>query len=110
MINDTISHIEESIRKSSDLTGKQKEDLLLQIGELRKEISALSKTHPEQAQSIAGFTQVSMHEAIRGEKDPELARLSFKGLEESVRRFEVSHPQLVGVIDGIMQMLSSMGI
>jgi hypothetical protein len=110
MINDTISHIEESLRKSSTLTEKQKEELLLQIEELRKEISVLSKTNPEQAQSIAGFTQVSMHEAIRGEKNPELTRLSLKGLEESVRKFEVTHPQLVAVIDGIMQMLSSMGI
>ena len=110
MIKDTISHIEKSIRKSSTLSKKQKNEFLHQIGNLRKEISVLSKTNPEQAQSIAGFTQVSMHEAIRGEKNPELAQLSFKGLEESVRRFEVSHPQLVAAIDKIMDMLVAIGI
>jgi hypothetical protein len=110
MINNTISHIEKIIRKSSTLSKKQKKELLHQIGNLQKEISVLSKTNPEQAQSIAGFTQVSMYEAIRSEKNPELTQLSFNGLKESVRRFEVSHPQLVAVIDGIMDMLVAIGI
>ncbi|MFH0975256.1 MAG: DUF4404 family protein [Spirochaetota bacterium] len=110
MINDTISNIEKSIRKSSTLNKKQKKDLHYQITKLKKEISVLAKTNPEQAQSIAGFTQVSLYEAIRGEKNPELAKLSFNGLKESVRRFEVTHPQLVAVIDGIMEQLAAMGI
>ncbi len=110
MINDTISHIEKNIRKSSTLNKNQKKELLQQIRKLRKEISVLSKTNPEQAESIAGFTQVSMHESIHGEKNSVLAQLSFKGLKESVRRFEVSHPQLVAVIDEIMGLLSAMGI
>jgi hypothetical protein len=110
MINDTISNIEKNIRKSSTLNKKQKKDFLHQIGKLQKEISVLAKSNPEQAQSIACFTQVSMHEAIRDEKNPKLAQLSFKGLKESVRRFEVSHPKLVAAIDEIMEMLAAMGI
>jgi hypothetical protein len=110
MIDKTISHIEKIIRKSSTLNKKQKKDFLHQIGMLKKEIVALSKTNPEHAQSIAGFTQVSMHEAIRGEKNAELTRLSFNGLRESVRKFNLSHPQLVAVIDKIMDMFAAIGI
>jgi len=57
---------------------------------LRTEVYHLSKTDAEDAQSIAGFTEVSIHEAIREEKNPQLLKLSFEGafyLCEKLREF-----------------------
>ena len=74
------------------------------------QIGALSKTNQEQAQSIAGFAQVSAHEATREEKNPKSLKHSILGLESSVHDLEQSHPQLVGVVNRIATMLSNMGI
>ena len=65
------------------------------LGTLKSEVAELSKTHGEEAQSIAGFTELSAHEATRTEQNPELLRLSLEGLGSSVQSFERSHPRLV---------------
>jgi hypothetical protein len=77
---------------------------------LKTEISKLSKTSAEDAQSITGFTEVSIHEAMREEKNPQLLKLSLKGLSTSVERFENSHPKLVGIVNSICNTLSNIGI
>ena len=69
-----------------------------------------SKTDAEDAQSIIGFTEVSIHEAIREEKHPQLLKLSLKGLSTSVKRFENSHPKLVRIVNSICNTLSNIGI
>ena len=69
-----------------------------------------SKTQQEQAQSIAGFAEVSTHEATRTEQDPELLKLSLEGLGSSVRGFEESHPRLVQIVNSISSTLSNLGI
>jgi hypothetical protein len=85
-------------------------ELLKLLGELRGEIAALSKTHQEQAQSIASFAEVSAQEATRATKNPETLRHSIGGLESSVGEFEKTHPQLVGIVNRIAGMLANMGI
>ena len=80
------------------------------LSTLKVEVSELSKTHAEQTRSITGFTEVSIHEAIREEKNPQLLKLSLEGLSTSVQGFETSHPKLVGVVNSICLTLSNIGV
>ena len=110
MIEETIKKIEARIRAAEALPGENREDLLRLISTLKSEITALSKTRAEHAESIAGFIDTSTHEATRREKNPELLRLSLAGLEESVKEFEASHPRLAAQVNSICTMLSNAGI
>jgi hypothetical protein len=110
MIEDTVSNIEAKIQASDSIKEDRKRELLQLLGTLKSEIASLSKTNSEQAQSIAGFTEMSAHEATRAEQNPELLQLSLKGLSSSVDGFEKSHPHLVQIVNTISTMLSNLGI
>jgi chromosome segregation ATPase len=110
MLQDTISKIEERIRNAGALQEKSRAELLDLLGQLKSQIGPLSQTNQEQAQSIAGFTDVSAHEATRGEKNPKLLQHSLGGLQSSVADLEQSHPKLVAVVNRLTDMLSNMGI
>jgi hypothetical protein len=80
------------------------------VGTLKSEVAALSKTHGEQAESIAGFADLSTHEATRAEQNPRLLKLSLEGLGSSVKELEDSHPRLVQIVNAISNTLSNLGI
>ncbi len=110
MAEETITQIEDRIKRTQSLNDERKKELLDLLSTLRTEISRLSETNAEDAQSITGFTGVSIHEAVRREKNPQLLRLSLRGLSASVERFEGSHPGLVGIVGSICNTLSNIGI
>ena len=110
MIEDTVGKIEAQIQQSDSISNERKGELLKLLATLKSEVSNLSKTHGDQAESIAGFTAVSAHEATRAHQNPELLELSLKGMSSSVDGFEKSHPQLVQIVNAISQMLSNLGI
>jgi archaellum component FlaC len=110
MIENTIGKIEDRIRGAEAIKDERRQELLQLLGTLKSEVAELSKTHEEQAQSIAGFTEVSTHEAIRAEQNPELLKLSLDGLGSSVRELEQSHPRLVQIVNAISNTLSNLGI
>ena len=110
MIEDTLGKIEDRIRSTEAVQEDRRQELLQLLRTLKSEVAELSKTHGEQAQSIAGFTDLSTHEATRAEQDPELLKLSLEGLGSSVRGFEESHPRLVQIVNDISSTLSSLGI
>ena len=110
MIHETIGKIEERLRASDSIKGENKTELLQLLATLKAEVSSLSRTHSDQAQSIAGFTAVSAHEATRTQRDPQLVELSIQGLSSSVEGFEESHPKLVQVVNSICTTLSNLGI
>src|ERR1700704_589432 len=99
MIEDTIGKIESRIEGADAIKEERRQELLQLLGTLKAEVAALSTTHGEEAQSIAGFTQVSAHEATRTEQNPELLKLSLSGLGSSVEGFEQSHPRLVQIVN-----------
>ena len=107
MIEDTIRQIESRLRSAGDLS---RTELLTLISTLKTEITDLSKTRSEHAESIAGFFDRSTHEATRRDKNPELLRLSLAGLAESVKGFEASHPRLASQISSICTLLANEGI
>ena len=110
MIEETIEKIESRIRAAEAISGTGKNELLTLGSKLKSEITELSKTRAEHAESITGFIDRSTHEATRREKNPELLRLSLAGLEESVKGFEASHPTLVSQINYVCTMLANEGI
>lgn len=110
MIEETISKIKSRIEGADVIKDDRKQELLELLGTLKSEVAELSKTHGDDAQSIAGFTEVSAHEATRTEQNPELLKLSLSGLGSSVQGFEESHPKLVQIVNAISQTLSNLGI
>ncbi len=110
MIQETITQIEARIKKAKSLNEEKKRELLNLLSTLKTEVSELSKTHAEHTESITGFTEISIHEAIREEKNPQLLKLSLQGLSTSVEGFENSHPKLVGIVNSICNTLSNIGI
>jgi hypothetical protein len=110
MITETIQSIEKRIEDTDCLKFKDKQELLDLLSTLETEVVSLSKTHPEQAESITGFTQVSAHEATRKQKDAQLVDLSIKGLTSSIEGFENSHENLVKIVNQIAVTLSNAGI
>ncbi len=110
MIQETINRIENKIKKTKLMQEENKDELLKLVAELKSEITELSKTHPEHAESIIGFADLSAHEAVRDVRNPHLSKLSSEGLRASVREFEQSHPRLVNIVNVISNTLSNMGI
>jgi len=110
MIEDTLKKIEARIQGSDSISDDKRTELRQLLATLKSEIGELSKTHAEQAQSIAGFTELSTHEATRTKQDPQLLKLSLEGLGSSVQGFEESHPHLVQIVNTISSTLSNLGI
>jgi len=110
MIEKTISEIEAQIGGADSVSAERKAELLKLLGTLKTEVAELSKTHGEQADSIANFAKISAHEATRTAQNPQLRELSDLGLRSSVGGFEQSHPRLVQIVNRISQTLSDLGI
>ena len=110
MIEKTISEIEARISGAESVSLTHKQELLKLLGTLKTEVAALSETHGEQADSIAGFAQLSAHEATRAEPNPQLREISAQGLRSSVDGFEQSHPKLVQIVNSISNTLANLGI
>lgn len=110
MIDETLAKIEARIKNSEVISDAKRQELQNLVATLKSEIGALSRTQPEQAQRIAGYTEVSTREATRKEQNPDLLKNSLNGLNSSVKEFEDSHPQLVQVVNTISSTLSNLGI
>jgi len=110
MIDDTLKQMEARLQQAEAIKPENREELMALLGTLKGEIAELSRTHADEAASIAGYAAVSAHEATRGEKNPELLDHSLKGLEASVDGFKQSHPRLVQIVNSVCTALSNLGI
>jgi hypothetical protein len=110
MLHDTISQIETKLRDAGSLKPGQREELLTLLATLKAEVGGLSQTHADEARSIAGYADVSAHEATRAQRNQTLLEHSIEGLRASVAGFEKSHPKLVDIVNRIATTLSNLGI
>jgi hypothetical protein len=110
MIKTTIESIESKVKNTDSMGEEDKQELLKLLSTLETEVLDLSKTHPDEAESITGFTQVSAHEATRGQRNEQLVHLSIKGLTSSIDGFESTHEELVRIVNSIAHILSNMGM
>ena len=109
MSESSLNEIEAKIRNAKSISDGRKTELLQLLGTLKSEVGKLSKTHDEHAQSIAGFAELSAHEATRNEQNPQLLQYSLEGLRSSVEGFEKSHPKLVEIVINISNRLANLG-
>lgn len=110
MIDETIAKIEQQLNAAQAIKPERRQELLKLLETLKAEVSTISSTHGEEATSIAKFTEVSTHEAMRATPDQQLLDLSLEGLRSSARSFEQSHPRLVQIVNSISRTLSNLGI
>ena len=110
MIDRTIHDIEARIQKAPHLGTPQKKELLDLMKQLEQEVSLLSRTYGEEAQSIADFGNLTAGEGLKGRKDPRLFQIAADGFKASVERFELSHPVLVRTVNNICGYFSNLGI
>lgn len=110
MIEETLAKIEAAIKRIDAADLAKKPELMRLLATLKNEVKTLSRTHEDHARSIAGFTQVAAHEALRREKEPHLRKLSLEGLALSVRSFEASHPKMVEAANELCKLLAGIGI
>src|SRR5258706_11862098 len=110
MIDDIIEKMQSRIQNADSITDERRAELMELLRQLKSEVGKLSRTHSEQAESIAGFAELSTHEAVRKEQNPQLLKHSLEGLTSSVEGFEQSHPHLVELVNGISNTLSNLGI
>lgn len=110
MIKVTIEKIESRIQQAESIRDENKGELLDLLAKLKSEVADLARTHEEDAESIASFTEVSAREATRQQTNPRLLSLAIDGLSSSVEEFETSHPKLVQNVDSICRMLAAIGL
>lgn len=110
MVQDTIKRIEDMIRGNESISKEIREELLGLLEGLKPEMEHLSKSHEENAESVAGFMEQSTHEALRKERNPALKQKALDGLSASVKEFEASHPKLVEKVNYIINELANYGI
>lgn len=110
MLQDTIDQIEAKLRDAGSLKPGQREELLTLLATLKAEVAGLSRTHADEARSIAGYAGLSAHEATRAQRNETLLEHSVAGLRASVAGFEKSHPQLVNAVNRIATTLANLGI
>ena len=105
-----LAVISATIQKAKTIPEETRTELLTLVEGLKSEVSILKKTHLEEALSIAGFADVSAHEASRSRKNRHLAETALEGLQGSIRGLENSHPVLAGNVNRFATILSSMGL
>lgn len=110
MAKDTLIRIEDEIKGCESLDEKRREEILELIKNLKDEIDTLEKVSTEDVRSLVTYAETSVKEAMRRKTNPELLNHSLDGLSLAVRRFEVSHPNLVNIINNIGRTLGSLGI
>ena len=89
---------------------KKKAELEKHLSTLRTELDQLAQTDADRAKTIAGFAELSAHEATSPRPHPELLELSVKGLRKSVQEFEQTHPRLVEIVGSLSAILSNVGL
>ncbi len=106
----TIEHIREKIAEAN-LPDDRKDKLFDLVDELKEELDKIADVNREEALHIAKHAE-ALSLAVTDENgvDPEKVDVSAAELRDAVGGFEVTHPQLVKVINGICMMLSSLGI
>jgi len=109
MINSTIERIEEKLN-ATNISAENRTELSAMLRELKAELEQLSHKDSDRAESVAGFAEVTSHEATRQESNQELLDLSISGLNKSVQDLEMEYPALVRTVNGICRFFSSMGV
>jgi len=110
MIESTMKRIEALLEAADQMDPGRRRQLQALLETLKEEVKILAESNREEAESIAGFTGLTTHEAIRKRPDPKLVSISSEGLMASVEGLEASHPRLVSTVNALCNFFSDLGI
>jgi CRISPR/Cas system CSM-associated protein Csm2 small subunit len=110
MKDEQIEKIRSAVESADHIPAAKKAELLALLSRLKPAIAKASQTHKDHAEKIVRLVEASAHEATRGEKKPDAIRKLVRELEQSVEKFEASHPDLVAFVTEYTGFLSALGI
>jgi prefoldin subunit 5 len=110
MRDEQIEKIRSAVEAAEHVPADKKAELLGLLSKLKPAITKASQTHQDHAKSVARLVEASAHEATRAEQKPESIRKLLRELEQSVEKFEASHPELVALVTEYTAFLSALGI
>ena len=110
MRDEQIEKIRSAVESADHIPADKKAELLRLLSRLKPAIAEASQTHKDHAEKIVRLVEASAHEAAHGEKKPEAMRNLVRELDQSVEKFEASHPELVAAVTEYSALLSALGI
>lgn len=110
MTNGAVDKMLKVLESSDGLTKRQKEDMIKLLADLKKELALIPENDKDDAASIVNFAAAGTHEAVKSKRNSILSDLSLKGLSESVRKYEASHPDLFAAVNAVCDYLAGIGI
>jgi hypothetical protein len=108
--DEQIEKIRSAVKSADHIPADKKAELLRLLSRLKPAIAKASQTHQDHAEKIVRLVEASAHEATHGEKKPDAIRKLVRELEQSVKKFEESHPDLVAFVTEYTGFLSALGI
>ena len=108
MKDEQIERIKAAVESADHISADKKAELLRLLSKLKPAIARASQTHGDHAEKIGRLIEASAHEATK--KQPKSARNLVRELEQSVEKFEASHPELVAAVTEYTAFLSALGI
>ena len=110
MNRETLLKIESAISKIEAGSSGEKAELVALLKKLKEGLAALPESKIDDVLSVGYFTEAAAHEVTRENSSVQLRNLSISGISYAVKGFEVSHPELVSVVNEICMILARMGI
>jgi ABC-type transporter Mla subunit MlaD len=110
MNDERIEKTKSAVEAAGHIPDDKKTELLGLLSELKPAIAKASQTHQDHAENIARLVDASAQGATRTEKKPESIKKLLRELEQSVGKFEASHPELVALVTEYTAFLSALGI
>jgi len=108
MKDEQIEKIRSAVESAGHIPVKKKAELLRLVSKLKPVIAKVSQTHQERTGNVARLIEASAHEATK--KNPGALKKLLHELEQSVEKFEASHPELVEWVTEYSMVLSGFGI
>lgn len=97
--------LEAKIKQNDRLTVDEKDELMILIASIDNTMQQLAKTHVQDAEKIQQLADDGAHTALtRGLKEMR------EEMSESIQTFEVTHPELVDLVNRLCIMLANLGI
>ena|SRR5438105_2575133 len=105
-----IEKIQSAVESAENIPDEKKAELVGLLSKLKPAIAKASQTHQDHAENVARLVEASAHEVTRIKKKPDSIKTLLRELEQSVEKFEASHPELVALVTKYTAFLSAVGI
>lgn len=106
----TFEHVKHKVRNASHIDPKHKEELEALIAKAKEHLDDVPPELKEDAESLAHFVHITVHELLKPEQDPELIEYAEKGMKRALDKFETGHPKLFLTLQSLAVALSGLGV